>query len=286
MTANIMYGKPLATAIKQQAAQTLQQIKKNHSIQPNIATILVGEDTGSQLYMRLRDKACKEVGITPVHHLMPKHTTTQELIDLIQVLNIDDSVHGILLQLPLPAHIPPDQVISAIDPCKDVEGFTASNLGSIINGQERIVPCTPLAILKLLESMQISIQGKHVVIINHSMVVGKPLSILFLNRNATVSICHEFTNNLEHITQQADILITAAGRQHLITKQHIKKEAIVFDVAIIPTKQGVSGDVDLEDIIDIAQAITPVPGGIGPVTVACAIENMVRIIQHQIGEPC
>ena len=281
-----MYGKPIAEHIKQQAKQTIQSLKNDSRLQPCIATILVGDDAGSRLYMRLRDKACADVGITSSHHILPKNTSTQDLIDLIQVLNIDDSIHGILLQLPLPAQIQSEHVISAIDPCKDVEGFTAANLGSLINGQERIIPCTPLAILKILESEHISLQGKHIVIINHSMVVGKPLSILFLNRNATVSICHEFTKHLEQITKQADIIVTAAGRKHLITKQHIKKDAIVFDVAIIPTQHGVTGDVDLEDIIDIAQAVTPVPGGIGPVTVACAIENMVRIIQHQIGEPC
>ena len=281
-----MYGKPIAEHIKQQAKQTIQALKNDSLFQPCIATILVGEDAGSRLYMRLRDIACADVGITSSHHILPKNTSTQDLIDLIQVLNIDDSIHGILLQLPLPAQIQSEQAISAIDPCKDVEGFTAANLGSLINGQERIIPCTPLAILKILESEHISLEGKHIVIINHSMVVGKPLSILFLNRNATVSICHEFTKHLEQITKQADIIVTAAGRKHLITKQHIKKDAIVFDVAIIPTQHGVTGDVDLEDIIDIAQAVTPVPGGIGPVTVACAIENMVRIIQHQIGEPC
>jgi len=281
-----MYGKPIAERIKQQAKETIQSLKNDSLVQPSIATVLVGDDAGSRLYMRLRDKACAEVGITPSHHILPKDTSTQELIDLIQVLNIDDSIHGILLQLPLPAQINSEQVISAIDPCKDVEGFTATNLGSLINGQERIIPCTPLAILKIIESEDISLQGKHVAIINHSMVVGKPLSMIFLNRNATVSVCHEFTHNFEKITQQADILITAAGKQHLITKKHIKKNAIVFDVAIIPTNKGVTGDVDIEDIIDSAQAITPVPGGVGPVTVACAIDNMVRIMHHQIGEPC
>jgi methylenetetrahydrofolate dehydrogenase (NADP+)/methenyltetrahydrofolate cyclohydrolase len=195
-------------------------------------------------------------------------------------LNSDDTTHGILVQYPVPPHISQERLMSTIDPRKDVEGFNPVNLGKTLIGDEDLVPCTPLSVLTILEHEYIQLKGKDVVIINHSNIVGKPLAALLLNRNATVAICHVFTKDLKRYTTKADVLITGAGVPNLITKDFVKDQAIVIDVGIVETKKGVYGDVDADSVKEKAAILTPVPGGVGPVTIACSLVNMVKVFSH------
>jgi len=201
------------------------------------------------------------------------------LIKKIKELNKDNSVHGVLIQMPLPGHISSSKIFEVLNPLKDVEGFTAINMGRILIGDEFIVPCTPLAVLKILENEKIDLKGKDVVILNHSTVVGKPLTALFLNRNASVSTVHVFTKDLKSYTKNADILVSATGVSGIIKKEHVKQDSFVIDVGIIQTKSGVTGDVD-DLVTEVAGRITPVPGGVGPVTVACSLINMVKTFKN------
>jgi len=251
---------------------------------PNISTIKIGDDTTSNLYLRLRDKACKEVGINSNHLEFFEKVSENEVLKSIYELNNDRNVHGILIQLPLPSHISFDKLINALDPKKDVEGLNPYNLGRTMIGDEHIIPCTPLSVLTILDYEKIKLEGKNIVIINHSNHVGKPLAALFLNRNATVSVCHVFTKDLKFYTRNADILITATGVAKLIKKEHIKNYAFIVDVSIISTKSGICGDVDFESVKEIAGKITPVPGGVGPVTVACSLKNMILTFKNCIEE--
>jgi len=199
-------------------------------------------------------------------------------------LNKNNDVHGILIQFPIPNHIKGDSLINALDPNKDVEGFNPFNMGKTLIGDEHIIPCTPLSVLTILEHEKTKFEGTDVVLVNHSNVVGKPLTALMLNRNATVSICHVFTKDLKSYTKNADILITAAGVAGVIKSDHVKKDAFVVDVGIIPTKDGVTGDVDFESVKNKAGKLTPVPGGVGPVTVACALINMIKTFKNCVGD--
>ena len=201
-------------------------------------------------------------------------------MDPIFKLNNDKNVHGILIQLPLPVHISPDKLINAIDPNKDIEGLNPCNLGKTMIGDEQIVPCTPLSVLTILEHEKTKLEGKDVVMICYYRCNKKPTAALLLNRNATVSVVHVFTKDLKHYTKNADILITAAGVANLIKKEHVKNDAFVIDVAIVSTKDGICGDVDFESIKDVAGKITPVPGGVGPVTVACSLKNMIKTFKN------
>jgi methylenetetrahydrofolate dehydrogenase (NADP+)/methenyltetrahydrofolate cyclohydrolase len=228
----------------------------------------------------LRDAACNEVGIIPKHVQFKEKISEEKILQTIETLNSDDAVHGILVQYPVPTHISPERLMGAIDPRKDVEGFNPVNLGRTLIGDEYLVPCTPLSVLTILEHKQIQLKGKDIVIINHSNIVGKPLAALLLNRNATVSICHVFTKDLKQYTTKADVLITGAGVPNLITKDFVKDQAIVIDVGIIETKKGVCGDVDADSVKEKAALLTPVPGGVGPVTIACSLMNIIKVFSH------
>lgn len=284
MTARIIKGKEIADIIKQEVASRIQSIKNEKGISPTIATIMIGDNPESSLYLKLRDKACKDVGIFSKRVIFDESVTEHVLLDKIKKLNIDSSVHGILVQLPLPSHISQQKLFSTLSPVKDVEGFTPWNLGSLLNAEEHIVPCTPLAVLKILEHEKISCKGKNIVIVNHSLVVGKPLAALFLNRDATVSVCHVFTQSMKSFTKNADILVSAAGVPRLITADLIKEDAVVIDVGIVKTDTGICGDVDEHSVKEKASLLTPVPGGVGPVTVACSLSNMQKTIHQSIQE--
>lgn len=284
MTATLIRGKVIAEKIKQDVASRVQSIKNNEGISPTIATVMIGNNPESSLYLKLRDRACRDVGIFSKHLTFEEEITENEVLEQIQQLNENPLIHGILVQLPLPDHISQQKIFSTLSPGKDVEGFTPWNLGSLLNAEEHIVPCTPLAVLKILEHEKISIKAKNIVIVNHSMVVGKPLATLFLNRNATVSVCHVFTTSMKPFTAKADIVVTAAGVPQLITADLIKKDAVVIDVGIVQTDTGICGDVEEQSVKQKASLLTPVPGGVGPVTVACSLWNMVQTIRQSIQE--
>jgi methylenetetrahydrofolate dehydrogenase (NADP+)/methenyltetrahydrofolate cyclohydrolase len=282
MTAMIVNVNEIAKEIRKKIFEEIIQLKKKYNSNPVITTVIVGNDSSSKLYLKLRDNACEEVGIISKHCEFDAKISEQEIFQTIQKLNIDNSVHGILIQYPVPKHLSQEKLIQVIDQRKDVEGFNPVNLGRTLIGDEYLVPCTPLSVLTILEHEHITLKGKDIVIVNHSNVVGKPLAALLLNRNATVVICHVFTKNLKQYTSKADILITGAGVPKLITTDHIKDNAIVIDVGIVETKDGIRGDVDFDSVKEKAAVLTPVPGGVGPVTIACALKNIVKTYKNCI----
>lgn len=276
MTGRIIQGKTIADNIKLRVKSEVDSFKQQYGYPPRILSIIIGNNPEAHLYLKLRDTACKAVGIESIHEVLSSSSSESELLDIIKKNNSCNDIHGLLIQFPLPSHFSLETIMNTISPDKDVEGFTPRNLGNLLIGHEQLVPCTPLAVIEILDHEHIDLKGKHVVIVNHSTVVGKPLTALCLNRNATVSVAHVYTKDLMNITKQADILITAAGVPGLITVDHVKKECVVIDVSIVKTKEGVSGDVVLSDILEKVSCVTPVPGGVGPVTVACALSNMMR----------
>jgi methylenetetrahydrofolate dehydrogenase (NADP+)/methenyltetrahydrofolate cyclohydrolase len=276
MTATIINGREIAKEIRSKITLDVQRLKKKYQREPLVVTIAIGENPSSELYLKLRTAACNEVDITSKILRFDTNVSEATILQTIQSLNIDPSIHGIFIQYPIPLHLSPYKLMQTVAAKKDVEGFNPENLGRTMIGDEVLVPCTPLSVLTILEHEQVHLQGKDVVIVNHSNIVGKPLAALLLNRNATVSIAHVFTKNLKAYTSNADILITGAGVLNLITKEHIKNKAIVVDVAIIETEDGICGDVDFESVKEKAAVLTPVPGGVGPVTIACALSNMVK----------
>lgn len=284
MTAKTIDGKKIAEEMRKSISKEVEDLKSRYKTVPNITTIKIGKDPSSELYLKLRDKACNEVGIKSNHLEFSQDASESEILESIKKLNKDDSVHGILIQFPIPKQISQDKLINALDPKKDVEGLNPYNLGRTLIGDEQLIPCTPSSILTILNYEKTDLKGKDVVIVNHSNIVGKPLAVLLLNRNATVSICHVFTKDLKSYTYDADILITAAGVAKLINKDHVKKDAFVIDVAVVNTKNGICGDVDFESVKEVAGKITPVPGGVGPVTVACSLRNMIKTFKNCVGE--
>ncbi len=284
MTAKIIDGRKIAKQIRKKVSEKREVLELKYNVKPNITTINIGSDPASELYMKLRDNACKEVGINSSHLEFSENISEQEILKEIKTLNKDNTVHGILIQYPVPEHITPDKLMNAVTPSKDVEGFNPYNMGQTLIGDEHLIPCTPLSVLTILEHEKTNLRGKHAVIVNHSNIVGKPLTGLFLNRNATVSVCHVFTDDIKKYTTRADILVTAAGIPKLITKNHVKKDAFVIDVGIVKTKDGICGDVDFNLVSEIAGKITPVPGGVGPVTVASSLINMLITYENTIQE--
>ncbi len=280
MTATIINGREIAKEIRSKITRDVQRLKKKYQGEPLVVTIILGENPSSELYLKLRSTACNEVGISSRFLRFDANISEETILQNIQNLNNDPSVHGIFIQYPVPPHLSPNALMRAVAASKDVEGFNPENLGRTLIGDEALVPCTPLSVLTILEHEQVQLQGKDVVIVNHSNVVGKPLAALLLNRNATVTICHVFTKHLKAYTSNADILITGAGVLNLITKDYIKDKAIVIDVGIIETKDGVRGDVDFDSVKEKASLLTPVPGGVGPVTIACALSNMVKTYKN------
>ncbi len=278
MTAEKIDGRSIARSIRSDLANTIQKLTRN-TLPPRIATILIGHDPSSELYQKLRTKACDEVGINshPIH--FKDEVTQKQILTTIHTLNQDPGIHGILIQYPPPAHLSQTTLMEAIHPTKDVEGLHPANLGRTLIGDERLIPCTPQAVLTILKSLSLPLKGKNITIINHSTIVGKPLAVLLLNRNATVTVCHEYTTNLIKYTQTADILITATGLPRFITPKMIQQDSIIIDVGITKTPQGITGDVDYDAVKEKAAAITPVPGGVGPVTIACALKNMLTTYQ-------
>ncbi len=276
-------GKALAAEVE---VETKDEVKKlaARGIVPGLATVLVGENPASQMYIRLKHSACDRVGIRSKNVILPEDATETQLIDKIEELNLRRDVHGILLQLPLPKNQNPQKAMMAIAPGKDVDGFHPVNMGALLLGAERLVPCTPKGIIYALERLGKKLESAEAVIVGHSNVVGKPLAAMMLNRNATVQVCHVFTKDLAEHTRDAEILVVAAGVPALIKKEMVRPGAIVFDVGINRVGNKTVGDVDFDAVKDIAAAITPVPGGVGPLTVAMLLKQTVQAAESQIVE--
>lgn len=272
MTANLLDGKKIAGEIREDVARRTEELKRR-GVVPGLSVILVGEDPASKVYVGQKEKACRETGFKSDLLRLPETTTQAELLSLIGRLNGDPSVHGILVQLPLPAGVDPEAVIAAIDPAKDVDGFHPVNIGHLVSGVGGMVPCTPLGIVRMLESYRIPLAGKHAVVVGRSSIVGKPLAHLLLARDCTVTICHSRTPDLAYFTRQADILVAAVGRPRLIKADMVKPGAVVVDVGINRLETGLVGDVDFDAVREVAGWITPVPGGVGPLTIAMLLEN-------------
>ncbi|MDE7383546.1 MAG: bifunctional 5,10-methylene-tetrahydrofolate dehydrogenase/5,10-methylene-tetrahydrofolate cyclohydrolase [Treponemataceae bacterium] len=284
MSAQIIDGKAIAAEVRAEAAKKVLELKKK-GISPCLAVILVGENPASVSYVTGKQKALAEAGMTDRSVKLPESTSEEKLLNIIHTLNDDASVHGILVQLPLPAHINEEKIILAIKPEKDVDGFHPMNVGNLAIGKKAYLPCTPHGIVVLLEKMGIPTSGKNAVIIGRSNIVGKPLALLLLRKeiNCTVTICHTGTKNIAEIARQADILIAATGKVHTVTRDMVKPGAVVIDVGVnrIPDSSKKSGfrlvgDCDFEDIKEIASYITPVPGGVGPMTIALLMMNTVE----------
>ena len=281
MTAVILDGKLVASEVKQQVAVQVEQLAKR-GIKPFLATIQVGDDPASSSYLRGKHKAAEEVGIQSENHHMPASTTQDKLEALLGQLNTNPRVHGILVQLPLPNGFDEDRVIERIIPYKDVDGLHPINEGRLAAGKEELVPCTPKGIIKLLSHYKVPIAGQRAVIINRTTLVGRPLANLFLNRDATVTVCHSKTPDLAQVTKTADILVSAVGRETFqIKPDHVRPKAAVVDVGLRRVEGKLRGDVDFEAISKLAGFITPVPGGVGPMTVACLLENTVLAASTQ-----
>lgn len=279
----VIDGKKIAQDIEARVKEEVQELIKERNITPGLATILVGEHPPSKLYVKLKHWASKRVGIYSEDHKLPETTTQEEIISLIGTLNNRPEIHGILVQLPLPGHIDERTVMMHIDPGKDVDGFNPLNMGKMFIGREGFVPCTPAGIVRALDHFNIDPEGKEVVVVGHSNVVGKPAAIMLLNRNATVKVCHVFTKDLRTHTKEADILIVATGVRGLIKGDMVKKDAIVFDVGITWLDDRVYGDVDFEDVLPVVKLMSPVPGGVGPMTIAILMEHTLQAARIQTG---
>lgn len=285
MTARLLEGKVFAAKLKEEAGKKAQDLKAKYGITPGLAVIIVGENPASQVYVRNKHKACTELGFYSEGVELPATTTREELLAEIQRLNNDEKIHGILVQLPLPKELQPyeSEVLEAINPLKDVDGFHPVNVGRLVTGQKALVPCTPHGCLRMLELAEIPVEGANAVIIGRSNIVGKPMFHLLLGKNATVTICHSRTKNLAEITRQADILVAAVGKAGFVTADMVKPGAAVIDVGInrIAPKKLV-GDVDFEAVKEVAGAITPVPGGVGLLTIAMLMQNTVEAARLQM----
>ena len=278
----ILSGKELSSTLKVNIAKKVRQITNRWGRAPRLAVILVGDDPASQSYVKGKSRACEEVGIGNITINLHKDISEVELLRKIQELNFDKNIDGILVQLPLPTHINADKIISAIDPKKDVDGFHPENVAKLWLGQDCIKPCTPRGIINLIDKANINLEGKNVVVIGRSTIVGLPVAKMCLDRNATVTICHSKTENLANITKQADVLIVAIGKPKFVTADMVKLGATVIDVGINRVDGKLCGDVDFDSVFDEkTEYITPVPGGVGPMTITCLMENTIECFLKQ-----
>jgi methylenetetrahydrofolate dehydrogenase (NADP+) / methenyltetrahydrofolate cyclohydrolase len=274
VSATIIDGKAVAAAVKERVAAGVREFtaERDGDI-PGLATVLVGDDPASQIYVSSKRKQTEEVGMRSIHEQLGAETPQDELLDLIGSLNADETVDGILVQLPLPDQIDQDAVIAAIDPMKDVDGLTATNAGLLAQGRPGLVPCTPQGVVELLRASDTEIEGAEAVIIGRSILVGRPLAALLLGEHATVTVCHSRTRDLAAVCSRADILVAAVGSPRTVTAEMVKPGATVIDVGTNRTDDGLVGDVDFEAVSEVAGAITPVPGGVGPMTIAMLLAN-------------
>ncbi len=282
MSARLLDGKAIASQIKHELAEEVAEFIENNGSVPTLAAVLVGDDPASEVYVRNKRRDCEQVGLESQLHRLPADTDQEQLLDLVAQLNKSHDIHGILVQLPLPKQIDESRILDAINPWKDVDAFHAENVGRIMQGRPRFLPCTPHGVQQLLHRSDIPVSGKHVVVVGRSDIVGKPLATMLVQRtshlgpecaNATVTVCHSKTHNLADVTRQADVLVAAVGQARLITAGMVKPGAVVVDVGINRTDEGLVGDVDFDSVREVAGHLTPVPGGVGPLTRAMLLRN-------------
>lgn len=278
MAARIIDGKAVAKEIRTGLAQRIAEIKETKGITPGLAVVLVGEDPASQVYVRNKIRACQEIGVHSAPYYLPEATTEAELLDLVRQLNADPQIHGVLVQVPLPEHIDTQKVLLTIDPAKDVDGFHPLNVGRLHINQPSFLPCTPFGVLELIKRTGIEIKGKDAVVVGASNLVGKPTAMLLLQEEATVTLCHKATADLAKHTRGADILVVAVGKPGLITADMVKEGAIVIDVGTTKIDGKLYGDVDFANVAEKAAWITPVPGGVGPMTITMLLWNTVEAV--------
>lgn len=283
MKAQRIDGKAISDQIKEEAALEAQKLQRQ-GITPCLAVVLVGNDPASMVYVNNKKKACEKVGMLSRSYELPEDTEEKDLLALVEQLNMDNSVHGVLVQLPLPPQIDEEKVILAVDPKKDVDCFHPLNVGLLHTGQKGFLPCTPAGVLELIERSGHTIEGKRCVVIGRSHNVGKPTAMLLLQKNGTVTICHSKTKNLPEICKEADILVSAVGKLHTVTKDMVKEGAVVIDVGMNRNENGkLCGDVDFDDVCEVAGAVSPVPGGVGLMTVAMLMKNCITAAKLQNG---
>ncbi|RZN41663.1 MAG: bifunctional methylenetetrahydrofolate dehydrogenase/methenyltetrahydrofolate cyclohydrolase [Methanophagales archaeon ANME-1-THS] len=280
----VIDGKKIAEGIEEKVKQEVRGIEERYGITPGLATILVGEDPPSKLYIKLKHWACQRTGIKSENYKFPEETSEGEILELLDELQSRNDIHGILVQFPLPKHLDEKRIMQHINPKKDVDGFNPLNFGNLLIGNESagFVPCTPQGIIHALGAYNIAIQGKHAVVVGHSNIVGKPIALMLLNRNATVTVCHVYTHDLKRYTSSADILVVATGVRGLIGADMVKQDAVVFDVGITWVDGHVYGDVRFEEVVPKASLISPVPGGVGPITVAMLLEHTIKATQKSV----
>ena len=283
MTAQLIDGKALSLQLRNDVRQGVAALKA-HGITPGLAVVLVGDNPASEVYVRNKVKACEDTGMHSVLERHPAQMSQADLLARIDALNHDRSIHGILVQLPLPAHIDAQRVIEAISPAKDVDGFHVASAGALMTGMPGFWPCTPFGCMKMLESIGYSLKGKHAVVIGRSNIVGKPMALMLLQANATVTICHSGTQNLKALTLQADVIVAAVGKRNVLTADMVKPGAVILDVGMNRNDAGkLCGDVDFEGVREVASHITPVPGGVGPMTITMLMMNTLLAAQGRVG---
>jgi len=282
MTAKIIDGKKVSSSILEKLTSQTEELNKQFGRAPGLATVLVGEDPASQVYVRNKNKRCKEIGFQSFEQNLPADIPESELLKLVENLNQNPEVDGILVQLPLPDHIRSELILEAILPEKDVDGFHPINVGGLASGKDVLCPCTPSGVIEMLDYYDISIEGKNAVILGRSNIVGKPQAFLLLRRNATVTICHSRTKNLAEVTSSADLLVAAIGKPNYVTADMVRDGAIVIDVGINRVDGKLTGDVDYNPVAEKASYITPVPGGVGPMTIAMLMSNTLKAFKARV----
>ena len=276
----IIDGKRVASQIKENIVAEVRSLKQKTGKTPGLAVVLVGDDHASAVYVRTKNKTCKNLGFQSFENILPANTSESTLLGLIDELNKDERVSGILVQLPLPSHISSYKILEAINPQKDVDGFHLENIGRLVTGNATFKPCTPEGIIQLLDHYKVDVEGKNAVVLGRSNIVGKPISLLLLERNATVTICHSRTKNLSAITKLADILIAAIGNPNFVTADMVKDDVVIIDVGINRVNDKLIGDVDYQSVSKKASLITPVPGGVGPMTIAVLMANTLQAFKN------
>jgi methylenetetrahydrofolate dehydrogenase (NADP+)/methenyltetrahydrofolate cyclohydrolase len=278
---SLIDGKKVAQEIRSAIGKEVTEVKAKTGNVPGLATVLVGEDPASAVYVRSKNRICKELGFISLEHTLPEDTKEKDLLALVHELNSNEAVSGILVQLPLPKHIDSTKILEAIDPAKDVDGFHPVSMGRLMMGTAELAPCTPSGIIEMLDRYGVEIEGRHAVVLGRSNIVGKPIAMLLLHRNATVTICHSRTKDLPSVTKTADILIAAVGRPKMVTADMVKDGAVVIDVGINRVDGKLVGDVDFAEVEAKASLITPVPGGVGPMTIAMLMHNTLKAFKAQ-----
>ncbi len=281
MDCKIMDGRAAAKEAKEEIRSKVEAVKAK-GVEPALTVVLVGDDPASKVYAEQKRKNCESVGISFSFHQLPGETSEDELLSLVGKLNLDPSVHGILVEMPLPKHISNERVQAAIDPDKDVDGSNPANLGRLVSGLPSLRPCTPQGAMYLMEKFGVDLSGKHAVVVGRSTIVGKPVSMLLLEKNATVTICHSRTSNLAEVIKSADVVVAAVGKPEMITGDMIKPGAVVVDVGINSTPDGIVGDVDYRSALKVAGYLSPVPGGVGPLTIAMLLDNVVTSAERTL----